>query len=86
MKLSKRLELVASFVPRGSRVADIGTDHGYIPIYLTEEGICAGAVAADVREGPLCRAREHIRERGLESRIQVRLSDGLKALMRRTRW
>lgn len=80
MKLSKRLELVASFVPRGSRVADIGTDHGYIPIYLTEEGICAGAVAADVREGPLCRAREHIRERGLESRIQVRLSDGLKEI------
>ena len=80
MKLSKRLELVASFVPEGSRIADIGTDHGYIPIFLTEKGICQSALAMDVREGPLSRAREHIREKNLEDRIQVRLGDGLKEL------
>lgn len=80
MKLSKRLELVASFVPGGSRVADIGTDHGYIPIFLTEKGICESALAMDVREGPLSRAREHIREKGLQEKIRVRLSDGLKEL------
>ena len=68
MKLSKRLELVASFVPEGSRIADIGTDHGYIPIFLTEKGICQSALAMDVREGPLSRAREHIREKNLEDR------------------
>ena len=81
MKLSKRLELVASFVPRGSRVADVGTDHGYIPIHLVEEGICREALALDVREGPLARAAAHIREKGLEDRIGLRKSDGLKALV-----
>ncbi len=80
MKLSRRLELVASFVPEGSRVADIGTDHGYIPIFLVENGICESALAMDVREGPLSRAREHIREKGLQEKIRTRLSDGLKAL------
>ena len=80
MIVSKRLELVASFVPEGSRIADIGTDHGYIPIFLTEKGICQSALAMDVREGPLSRAREHIREKNLEDRIQVRLGDGLKEL------
>jgi tRNA (adenine22-N1)-methyltransferase len=80
MKLSKRLETVASFVTEGSNIADIGTDHGYIPIYLVEEGRCPHAIAMDVRKGPLERAKAHIAEAGLEERIEVRLSDGLKAL------
>lgn len=80
MKLSGRLELVASFVERGSRVADIGTDHGYLPIALVERGICPCALAMDVREGPLKRAREHVREHGLDGKIECRLSDGLMQL------
>lgn len=80
MKLSKRLQTVASFVQKGSNVADIGTDHGYIPIYLVQEGIAGRALAMDVRKGPLERARDHIRESGLEDRIETRLSDGLAAL------
>ena len=56
MKLSKRLETVASFVPKGSNIADIGTDHGYVPIYLVREGQAEHAVAMDVRKGPLERA------------------------------
>lgn len=80
MKLSKRLEMVASFVPKGSSVADVGTDHGYVPIYLVSHGIASGAVAMDVRQGPLKRARIHVREAGLENRIEVRLSDGMKGL------
>lgn len=80
MKLSKRLELVASFVKEGSTVADLGTDHGYIPIVLVERGVAGGAIAMDVRTGPLLRAREHIRLHGLEDRIETRLSDGARLL------
>ncbi|MDO5350323.1 MAG: class I SAM-dependent methyltransferase, partial [Lachnospiraceae bacterium] len=80
MKLSKRLELVASFVPEGSRIADVGTDHGYIPIELVKRGLCPSGIAMDIGKGPLERAREHIREQGLEEKIESRLSDGLSAL------
>ncbi|MFR5601779.1 MAG: tRNA (adenine(22)-N(1))-methyltransferase [Lachnospiraceae bacterium] len=80
MKLSHRLEIVASFVSEGSNLADIGTDHGYIPIYLVEQGIVPRAIAMDVRTGPLKRADSHIREHGLEHQIQTRLSDGLEKL------
>lgn len=81
MKLSKRLETVASFVRRGSNLADIGTDHGYIPINLVLGGIVPHAVAMDVRKGPLERAKEHIRDYKLENQIETRLSDGLEKLM-----
>ncbi len=80
MKLSKRLELVASFVQEGSRVADVGTDHGYVPIALVERRTAIKAIAMDLREGPLMRAKTHIREAGLEDCIETRLSDGLTAL------
>lgn len=80
MKLSERLETIASLVPKGSIVADIGTDHGYIPIFLVSEGICPSAYAMDVRKGPLERAREHVKEYRLEEQITLRLSDGLKRL------
>lgn len=80
MKLSKRLDTIASFVPKGSKIADIGTDHGYIPIYLVENGAAVRALAMDVREGPLARAREHVEEHGLSDRIETRLSDGMQKL------
>ncbi len=80
MKLSDRLAAVACLVPKGSRVADVGTDHGYLPIYLVSEGTAVSAVAMDVNAGPLKRAQEHIREYGLEKLIEVRQSDGLAAL------
>lgn len=80
MKLSKRLETIASFVPEGSRIADIGTDHGYIPIHLVQEGKAKHAIAMDVRTGPLLRAHSHIQEANLSDAIEVRLSDGLLKL------
>ena len=80
MKLSKRMETIAAFVPEGSRIADIGTDHGYIPIHLVQEGKANHAIAMDVRKGPLQRAQSHIREAGLIDAIEVRLSDGLLKL------
>lgn len=70
----------ASFVTPGNRLCDVGTDHGYIPIALVQEGTVPSALAMDVNEGPLERAKEHIREFRLESCIHTRLSDGVQAL------
>lgn len=80
MELSKRLQAVAGLVTAGSVLADIGTDHAYIPIWLTESGRIRGAVAMDVNPGPLERAEENIREHGLKDHICTRLSDGFAAL------
>ena len=77
MELSKRLEAVADMVTPGMRLVDVGTDHGYIPIDLVRRGVIPSAIAMDINEGPLQRAKEHIREHGLEDKIQTRLSDGL---------
>ena len=80
IKLSERLSAIAACVPAGRSLADVGTDHGFLPIYLVKKGIAPRAVAMDVRKGPLERAQAHIREEGLEERIETRLSDGLAAL------
>ncbi len=79
-KLSKRLYTAASLVPEGAALADVGTDHAFLPIFLCETGRIKKAVAMDVADGPLSRAKEHIREAGLQSKIEARLSDGLAAL------
>lgn len=78
--LSPRLKAIAAMVEAGSRLADIGTDHGYLPIWLLEAGKIPSAIAMDVREGPLLRARAHVEEHGLSDRIKLRLSDGFSAL------
>ncbi len=79
-KLSKRLQAAADFVTVHGCVADIGTDHGYLPIYLVQSGRCKRAIAMDIGNGPLERAIAHIAQANLEARIQVRLSDGIKQL------
>lgn len=78
--LSKRLGRLAQMVSEGNRLADIGTDHGYLPIELVKEKRIPSAIAMDVRKGPLSRAKEHIAEAGLQEYIQLRLSDGLEKL------
>ena len=65
VKLSNRLLAVASFVTDGNILADIGTDHGYIPIFLVQEKRIPGAIAMDINAGPLERAKEHIDMYGL---------------------
>lgn len=79
IKLPPRLETVAEWIPADERVADIGTDHGYLPIFAVQSGRCPSAIAADVRSGPLSSAARNIQEAGLEERITVRLSNGLDA-------
>ncbi len=80
MELSNRLQAVAGLVSEGLFVADVGTDHGYIPIYLLESGRNPKAIAMDINRGPLLRAREHILDHGLSDAIEVRQSDGVSAL------
>lgn len=70
--------MVASLVPVCDIVADIGTDHGYLPIYLVKYGICKRAVAADVNEGPINSARKNIALTRVCEKIETRLSDGLE--------
>lgn len=77
VSLDKRLSMVASMVRRGSRVADIGTDHAYLPVYLVQNGVCPGGIAADIGVGPLEAARNTVTEAGLLDKISLRLGDGL---------
>ena len=80
VRISDRLRTVAHMCEKGAVVADIGTDHGYLPIYLVQEGIARSAIAMDLRKGPLDKAKKHICDNCLEDRIQTRLSDGLEKL------
>ena len=79
MKLSKRLQTIADFVKKGAVVADIGTDHAHIPIYLIKNNIISRAYACDINTGPLEKAEENINYYGVKN-IELRLSNGLEKL------
>jgi len=76
MKLHARLAMTADLVPPGVAVADIGSDHAYLPVHLVRAGICPWAIASDIGEGPLANARKTVQRAGLEDQIELRLSDG----------
>ncbi|NLW07732.1 MAG: SAM-dependent methyltransferase [Clostridia bacterium] len=78
--LSARLQAVADRVAAGSIVADIGTDHAYLPLYLVKSGRCPRVVAVEVAPGPYQRAVAAVRAADLADRIEVRYGDGLQAL------
>lgn len=77
LPISKRLLCCANMVPKGSRVADIGTDHGYLGIYLLQTGASPRVIACDLRKGPLENAKRNARQFGVEDAMEFRLSDGL---------
>lgn len=79
MVLSARLKAVADMVTKNCRAADVGCDHGYVPIYLVQSKISPKVIAMDINEGPLQRAREHVDRAGLLAYIELRRSDGLSA-------
>ena len=80
IKLSGRLQSCAGLVERGAVAADVGTDHGYLALYLLEAGICPFVYASDLREGPLSAARRSAAGTDVSGRIAFVLSDGLTAL------
>ena len=81
MELTPRLKKIAGLLPdKAKTLADIGTDHAYLPVYCLLNGICENAVAMDVNEGPLKRAEENTKKYNLEDKISLRLSDGIQKL------
>lgn len=70
--------MVANLTPFCDLVADIGTDHGYLPIFLVNKGICKRAIAADINSGPLCAAKKNIASTKVRDKIEIIQSDGLK--------
>ncbi|MDQ7790685.1 MAG: class I SAM-dependent methyltransferase [Clostridia bacterium] len=78
--LGERLRVIAALVPLSTRLADIGTDHALLPMYLVEEGTCPQVVAVEKAAGPLQAARKAVRDAGLDRYIDVREGDGLEPL------
>lgn len=79
LQLQPRLQLLAELVPAGSRLADIGTDHGYLPVYLMQTGKISTAIAADVAQEPLQHAVRTAAQYGVGG-IEFRLCDGLRGI------
>ena len=80
IELGERLTRVASFVPNGSKVCDVGSDHAYLPVYLIQKDQITCAIAGEVVEGPYLSAKQTVRDYRMENRIEVRLGDGLQIL------
>ena len=78
--LSDRLRQVASFVPNGARLLDVGSDHAYLPIDLTQQGVLTYAIAGEVVQGPYQSAQKNVTAHGLSQQIEVRLANGLAAV------
>lgn len=81
LPISKRLLCCASMVQSGSRVADIGTDHGYLGIYLLQSGAARHVIACDLRKDPLENARRNAKLFGVDGAMELRLSDGLEKIL-----
>lgn len=80
MKLTNRLLKIASLVDKNKRLADIGTDHGYIPVYLLNKGKIDFAILADINKGPLENARSEVKRNKLENKVDLRLGSGIEVL------
>lgn len=80
VNLSQRLAAIATCVPEGGRLADIGSDHALLPVFLCQTGRVERAVAGELNPGPLEAARRQVAEAGLSGRIDVRAGDGLSVL------
>ncbi|EPC57119.1 SAM-dependent methyltransferase [Lacticaseibacillus paracasei subsp. paracasei Lpp123] len=79
--LSKRLQAISSFIEAGERVADIGTDHAFLPIYLVQQQRISFAIASDIGAGPVAIAKQNVADAGLTAQISVRQADGLASIM-----
>lgn len=80
LRLSKRLETVANYIPKGSILADIGSDHAYLPCYASLKGTISKGIAGEITDGPLQSAKEQVSKSGLSEIIDVRKGDGLEVI------
>ena len=80
MKLTNRLLKIANLVTPNKRLADIGTDHGYIPVYLLNKGVIDFAILADINKGPLENARSEVKRNKLQEKVDLRLGSGIEVL------
>jgi tRNA (adenine22-N1)-methyltransferase len=80
MLLSKRLEAIANMIDQDDIVLDIGTDHGYLPIYLVSNQIIKLAIACDIKDSPLKMASKNVEKANLKDKIKLVLSDGLESI------
>lgn len=80
MTLSERLRTIANLVPINTIIADIGTDHGYIPVYLIENKIAKKAIGTDISRNSLEKIIQFVKLKGLEESIDIRLGDGFEVL------
>lgn len=80
MKLSDRLQLIADEINYGETMADVGTDHGFLPLYLLESGKCPHVIMADISSGSLAKANENCKLAGPGKTYDLRLGDGIDVL------
>lgn len=81
IKLSDRLELIANLIEKNETMADIGTDHGFLPIALWERGICKKLILSDVNKGPLEKARDNIKSTNIGFDFDLRIGNGLETIL-----
>lgn len=80
MELSLRLSKIVELIDKCNKVIDVGTDHGYIPIYLIKNNLCSLVIASDINKGPLDKAKQNILYKGLNGRIECRKGAGLSVV------
>lgn len=80
IKLSQRLQAIADLVPQGARVADIGTDHGFLPCYLAQNGQAEQVIACDINAQPLALAQKNITDYSVSDKVSTRLGNGLQVI------
>lgn len=80
MELSKRLQFIADHIDRCKTIIDVGTDHGYIPIYSVKNNLCEKAIASDINKDPVKKAEMNVALEGVKSSVEVRLGGGLEVI------
>jgi tRNA (adenine22-N1)-methyltransferase len=80
IKLSQRLQAIADFVPQGARVADVGTDHGFLPCYLAQNNHAVKVYAYDINEQPLALAQKNVADYNVGEIVSTRLGNGLAVI------
>ena len=80
MELSKRLNLIANYIDKCETLVDVGTDHGYIPIYAVSKNICQKSIATDINKDPLDKAKLNSIFEGVDENVEVRLGCGLDTI------